>query len=474
MNTREANFWAGAAAPRIAPEHFNEIIATASDIALIVDLDGTIKTVVVNPMNQTMGRLDHWTNRQLSDFLAEDSRSRVVALLHEFRTGAALISKSVEINHFDNANWEFPVRYTFHLTGEDGCVLMLGRDLRPIAELQQRLVKAQLALEKDYESRRDFETRYRVLMETSRDALVIVDAATGRMTDLNKAAAAILGSGADALMGGLFANEVTGGNKADFLDRLIAAAANDGATSIQSTTRSTRRAVGIFPTLFRAAGDRTLLCRLETENRAEGVAAELTANLNMLFRDGAEAMVFADEKGIVRSTNEAFMSLCDAAQATDVKGRSLADFLLRGQVDLRVLLENAQRSGKMRLYSTRIAGRHGSQLPVEVSATYLGDQSPSRFAFVFRDASRSELMRDGPTRADNEEGMKNVVELVGSSPLKDIVAATTDVIEKMCIETAVELTNNNRVAAAEMLGLSRQSLYVKLRKYDLLDSKGKS
>ena len=43
-------------------------------------------------------------------------------------------------------------------------------------------------------------------------------------------------------------------------------------------------------------------------------------------------------------------------------------------------------------------------------------------------------------------------------------------IEKMCIETAVELTRNNRVAAAEMLGLSRQSLYVKLRKYDILGS----
>ena len=44
--------------------------------------------------------------------------------------------------------------------------------------------------------------------------------------------------------------------------------------------------------------------------------------------------------------------------------------------------------------------------------------------------------------------------------------------EKMCIETAVELTRNNRVAAAEMLGLSRQSLYVKLRKYGLLSRDG--
>ena len=32
----------------------------------------------------------------------------------------------------------------------------------------------------------------------------------------------------------------------------------------------------------------------------------------------------------------------------------------------------------------------------------------------------------------------------------------------------MELTDNNRVAAAEMLGLSRQSLYFKLRKYGLL------
>jgi DNA-binding NtrC family response regulator len=43
------------------------------------------------------------------------------------------------------------------------------------------------------------------------------------------------------------------------------------------------------------------------------------------------------------------------------------------------------------------------------------------------------------------------------------------VIEKQCIARAVELTENNRVAAAEMLGLSRQSLYVKLRKYGLLN-----
>ena len=34
---------------------------------------------------------------------------------------------------------------------------------------------------------------------------------------------------------------------------------------------------------------------------------------------------------------------------------------------------------------------------------------------------------------------------------------------------ALKLTGNNRASAAEMLGLSRQSLYVKLRRYSLED-----
>ena len=54
-------------------------------------------------------------------------------------------------------------------------------------------------------------------------------------------------------------------------------------------------------------------------------------------------------------------------------------------------------------------------------------------------------------------------------PLKDLVRETTDLIERLCIEAALELTGDNRASAAEMLGLSRQSLYVKLRRYGLGD-----
>jgi DNA-binding NtrC family response regulator len=69
---------------------------------------------------------------------------------------------------------------------------------------------------------------------------------------------------------------------------------------------------------------------------------------------------------------------------------------------------------------------------------------------------------------------EQVAELIGRMSLKDLVRETTDVIERLCIETALELTGDNRASAAELLGLSRQSLYVKLRRFGLADDAAES
>ena len=181
----------------------------------------------------------------------------------------------------------------------------------------------------------------------------------------------------------------------------------------------------------------------------------------------AGPFVFIDADGTVRSANEAFLNMVDAAGLGAVRGRSLADFLARGTIDLKVLLENARRAGQMRLYATKLVTDFEGQVAVEISASWLGERTGPAIALVIRDVSRAETVRRSglPGR---DEGMREIVELVGSAPLKEIVAQTADVVEMMCIETAVELTRNNRVAAAEMLGLSRQSLYVKLRKYGIM------
>ena len=377
-------------------------------------------------------------------------------------------TRSVEVNHSDNAVWEFPVRYSVHPFGNDGSFLMLGRDLRPIAETQQQLVQAQMSLEQGYEARREFDARYRLLLRTVRDNIVFVSVNDGKIKDLNEPAANLLQSTREDLIGSSFAQEFRDKSRDEFIEALINTAISEDKTGLEVQSRRGRQRVVISPQAFRAAGERILICRLSTAEESATRYDDLGNNLASVFEKGSDAFVFTSVSGKIEACNDAFLDLVDAAHAVDVRGRSFADFLGRGQIDMSVLVENARRTGQMRMYSTKLLNDFGAKTPVEMSATFLDDRSEPSLGFIIRDISRVDAMRKAPVQT-SEESSRNVMELVGSATLKEIVSETTDVVEKMCIETAVNLTRNNRVAAAEMLGLSRQSLYVKLRKYGLLN-----
>jgi transcriptional regulator PpsR len=466
VTPRGTKYWSAGSIPLIAPELLGDIIASASDIAVVVSQEGRVLSIVINPNHRAFGELEHWEGRDLRDFLTAECIEKF-----ENQLGLTISGKqsrgAAELNHVDTRTWEFPIRYTFHPIGPDGAVLMLGHDMRPIAEMQQQLVKAQMALERDYEAQREYDTRYRVLMDATHDAMVFVSVSTGRISDLNNAAAQALGATRSELVGSAFAQEFDARRKGEVMETLVSRALDDAAGPLELLARRSRRKVALRPMLFRAAGERVMLCRMERADDPEGVTDELTTNLSALYQSGVDAIVFTDAQGTVRAANAAFLNLTDAAHASAVKGRSLGDFLARGGVDLKVLVENASRAGQMRMYATKMQSLVGTQVSVEISATYLNDRAHPSIVFVIRDASRAEAMRT-PGMTVSDDAVRSVMELVGSATLKDIVAETTDVVEKMCIETAVELTRNNRVAAAEMLGLSRQSLYVKLRKYGLL------
>lgn len=466
MTSRGTKYWSSGSIPLIAPDVLGDIIAKASDISVVISENGRILSTLVNPDHPTFGALDAWVGRDIREVLTVESVPKLESQLQRF-TEESDVLPAIELNHNGNTEFEFPIRYSFHRIGPDGAILMLGRDLRPVAEMQQQLVKAQIALESDYEVQRDNNTRLRVLMEATRDAFVFVNQSTGKIVDLNTTAAGHLGATKDDLAGAILGQQVEGKGREDLLARLTTQAMSEARDPIEVTTRRSKRTLRVVSTAFRAAGERMLLCRLMTE---EDMASEdeLLDNLSAYYQEGVEAIVFADETGLIKSANESFLGLVDAAHLSRLTSRSLGDFLARGAVDLKVLIENAQRLGQMRIYATKLVSEFGNEMPVEISATWLNDRAHPCVVFVLRDASRVETARrSGP--AMSEEGVASVMELVGSASLKEIVADTTDVVERMCIETAVELTGNNRVAAAEMLGLSRQSLYVKLRKYGLLN-----
>lgn len=453
--------------PLVAPEVLSEIIATASDIALFVSPDMRVISVLVNPTHRSYGQLSGWEGRMLPTLLTSESAIKFERRFAEM-TEKRRAHVQVELNHVDLARWEFPVRYALHLMESDGSVLMLGRDLRPIAEVQQQLVQAQLALERDYEAQREVDTRYRVLMEVTRDPIMLVSAANGRIADLNPAAALLLGGSRAELTGASIALEFEGRKRAELLETLGGLGGPATLVPVEVVARRSQQKLVVTSTVFRAAGERIMLCQLEVADKNLGTSNELAENLSRLFHEGVDGVVFTDTDGTIKAANEAFLNLTDAASMSMVRGRSLSDFLVRGAVDLRMLIDNVKRTGSLRLYATRLTTDFSGQVAVEISAAWLNDRPKPVLGLIIRDTGRTDAVRR-PILGASDANARNMAELVGSSTLRDIVSETTDVIEKMCIETALELTRNNRVAAADMLSLSRQSLYVKLRKFGLIN-----
>lgn len=467
MTSRGTKYWNSGAIPLIAPEILGNIIAEVADLGIVISETGEVLSVLVNPLYDSFRALERWENRDIRTALTTESVPKFESRLEEFLDGKARI-RPVELNHSDTVGtWEFPVRYSLHRIGPDGAILMLGRDLRPVAEMQQQLVKAQVALEQDYELQRENDTRFRVLMDATTNAMVFVAAKTGIVTEANAAAVALLDRPRDTLIGEKFHDLFQGRKVGDLIGDLTTESIASSDAKVMATLRKTDTDVAIAPTLFRAAGERLLLCRIMPGEDAPVRPSDLTRNLQELYHATSDAMVFASETGAVLSANDGFLNLIDTAHDVSVRGTFLADYMQRGSVDVKVMIENANRNGRMRLYATRIAGDYGSPRPVEISVTRLAAGSTPVYAFVMRENGTGDTTRDLDT-SSAEDAMQSVKELVGQATLKEIVAETTNVVEKMCIETAVALTMNNRVAAAEMLGLSRQSLYVKLRKFGLL------
>jgi len=114
-----------------------------------------------------------------------------------------------------------------------------------------------------------------------------------------------------------------------------------------------------------------------------------------------------------------------------------------------------------------LRGEHGANEEVEISAASVPTGEDPCYGFTIRNAGREPAKPRRPRELPRS--VEQLTQLVGRVTLKELVRETTDVIERLCIEAALELTGDNRASAAEMLGLSRQSLYSKLRRFGLGD-----
>ena len=179
-----------------------------------------------------------------------------------------------------------------------------------------------------------------------------------------------------------------------------------------------------------------------------------------------DAFVLADRGLVIRAVNAAFVELAQAPSAEQIVGEKLGAWLGRPGIDLDLVVVQLREHGAVRNVATILRGSAGGQEEVEVSAVLAPHGDAEYFGFTIRSVARR--ARDlPPAERDLPRSVEQLTELVGRMSLKDIVRESTDLIERLCIEAALTYTSDNRASAAEILGVSRQSLYSKLHRHGL-------
>ncbi|RYF36701.1 MAG: transcriptional regulator PpsR, partial [Comamonadaceae bacterium] len=378
------------------------------------------------------------------------------------------------VNHPSSSGADLPLSYSvMPVRRHDqpalraGHSVAFGRDLRAQVALQQRLVSAQLSMERDYWRLRHVETRYRLLFQVATEAVLILDAQTEKLEEANPAAYALLGDKARRA-GWSLADSLEPASLASARQLLATLRANGRGDPLTVRLAEGGEELSLSASLFRQENSTHFLLRL---TQATSAPAALSSGKQMLLNvmeSAPDAFVVTDLEGRVLAVNRAFLEIAQLASEELVRGESLEKWLGRTGVDLNVLISNLRQRGAVRLFATSMRGEYGSTAEVEISAVAVTTGEQPCLGFSIRDVGRR--LASEPRGKELPRSAGQMTELVGRVPLKDIVRETTDLIEQLCIEAALELTGDNRASAAEMLGLSRQSLYVKLRRFGIGDS----
>lgn len=441
------------------------LLINSSDIALVIE-DGQIRDAAVSLEDlRRTGLVESWIGKNWADTVTIESQSKISALLSA--TGSLPSQPARQVNHATAGQKDLPIAYRTVATNQSNRLIALGRDLRSAADLQQRLLKVQQDLERDYGLMRQAEARYRTIFQAVSEPLLIVDADQLKIEDANPAAASRLQMNLDDISNGQLAG-LFQPSSTRALERLIAQAAANGQASSNTIVGRNGEKFKVLADAFRQGRDVRVICRILDRKGSPVVSEMAGAPLLSILEDLPDGFVVADGDLRIVTANKAFIGMTQLMSRSAISGARLSDYLGRSTTDLNVLISAIRTNGSARNFATIVRDRFGAEENVEVSAVNSGEDGQALYGFSIRNVGRR-LTTEPPIRDELPKSVEHLTSLVGRMPLKDIVRDSTALIERLCIEAALRLTDDNRASAAEILGLSRQGLYSKLNRFGFED-----
>ncbi|MGG5811532.1 transcriptional regulator PpsR [Falsiroseomonas sp. CW058] len=447
------------------------VAITQPDVTLMLDWEGVIRDASFSDSIPAEAA-EAWVGRPWTETVGDIASGQVRRMMEDARDRG--VSAFLQVTQRFPSGLELPIEYTTVRLGGQAGLIAVGKNLQAVAELQSRLLAAQQAREQDYWKLREIETRSRLLFDASSEAVLVLAASTLRIVEANPAAIRGLG----LAPGWDFSQEVAPRDRAAFREMLSRAREHG-----RSPGALLHLGTDAAPWLLRASlmarePGPVFLIQLTAATPEPLDAAPPAAPLRTeeLIEALPDAFAVVDEDGAIRRANRAFLDLAQAGTEASILGERLGRWLAQPGMDAAVLLGTLREHGEARLFATTLTGNLGTETEVEISATAAGAGRARVVGLLIRDISRRILPDDeaGALRA----ALGTAIREMGRVPLPTLVRNTAAVVERACIEQALRGAGGNRTAAADALGLSRQSLYAKLDRYgfqehrDLEDSGG--
>ncbi len=444
------------------------ILATAVDVTVVMTGEGIICDQVISGPAMPANLFTGWPGKSLAETVTYESRTKIEQLLNEAGNGTP---RWRQVNHPMLGGLDIPVSYSAVKAGPHGHIIAIGRDMSTMSQLQQRLLSAEQAVEQEYQRLRNSETRFRMLLQSATDAIIIVDARSGRVAECNAASSNLLSRPLKRIEGAniedVFEAEDWASIKVS-LDILR----NSGRTEdiVLRPSKDRQQAVLSF-SMFRQENSTYYLLRMvpHTIGTSAVILPRAQSKVVKIISEMPDGFIVTDTDMKILTANSAFLELVQLASEEQARGISLDTWLGRRGVDVSQMVTQLKDKGEIRNFHTIVRGQFGAVEDVEVSAVSVTEGETPCFGFSLHHVSR----KTANSNKKNDQGLLRSVDeftkLVGKVPLKELVRESTDIIERLCIEAALQINGDNRAGAAEMLGLSRQSLYVKLHRYGIDD-----
>ncbi len=429
------------------------------DVTLTLDISGVIvRAALSNAVSKE--ETEDWIGRAWADTVAGEGDLRVQQMLDDAReTG---VSSFGQVRQRFPSGLELAVEYTTVRLGGEAGLIAIGRSLEAVGELRSRLMAAQRSMERDYWKLRAVETRYRLLFDASTQPVLLIGADDTRIEEANPAAIRALGVASDC----------------ELVPEILESQ-REGFHAMLARVREHGKAPGIIlqlgpdraPWLVRAslvAGEPRAVFVLQLSpggatlsrvDRAGGGVRweELVTRLR-------EAFVALGPGGTILRANQAFLDLVEHTSEGSLVGQPLSRWLSGADAD--ALLDDPARAQAVGEVTAKIRGELGRETNVRIAAAGDADVNPRQLGLL--------ILRGSSAEAGAQTPAFSAASKIGSAPLRAIVEETVSSVERSCIESALALANGNRTSAAQMLGMSRQSLHVKLNRYRSPAKKGVS